>query len=123
LVVQLYDGAIRFVERAIRAHELANLEEVHVNLIRAQAIVTELRATLDRDAGPVADDLDRMYDMLYRKLVLANVSKDPTVAQEVLGYLTELLPTWQYVAQESMGGRIPVPKIRQPEGAGWAQGR
>ena|ERR1035437_7473454 len=120
LIVQLYDGAIRFVERAIQGYEDGSLEVMHENLMRAQAVVSELRATLNRNVGPVTNDLDRMYDMLSRKLALANVRNDPNIAQEVLGYLREMLSTWQYVAQKTMGGTVPMPSNRQPGNAGRA---
>src|ERR1022692_3628122 len=81
LIVQLYDGAIRFVECAIQGHKDGRIEVMYENLSRAQAVVTELRATLNRNVGPGTNDLDRMYDMLSRKLALASARKDPNVAQ------------------------------------------
>ena len=115
-VVELYGAAILFVEGAIKGHQCKDFDAMRFNLIRAQAIVTELRAALDRDTGAVADDLDRMYDMLYRKLSLAHINRDPNIAHEVLGYLTEMLSTWQYVVQEATGGTAS-PPIQKPKTA------
>jgi len=42
-----------------------------------------------------------MYDMLYRKLSQAHMNQDPNVAQEVLGYLTEMLSTWQLAVPDA----------------------
>jgi flagellar biosynthetic protein FliS len=100
LVVELYRKAIRLVELAIQGYQAQDRDLMRINLIGAQTVVSELRRALDRDTGAVGDDLDRMYGLLYRKLSQAQLHQDPNVAQEVVGYLTEMLSTWQYVAQE-----------------------
>jgi flagellar protein FliS len=101
LVVQLYQGAICFLERAIQAMEEGDLEQSHCALIRVQDIVTQLRSTLNRDVGPLALQLDSLYDYFWRQLVLANVCKEPAIAREVLDHLRQLLETWQTVAELS----------------------
>jgi flagellar protein FliS len=100
LVVQLYEGIVLSVGYAIQALAEGNLEGAHVSLKRAQEIITTLRGTLRRDAGPVAQNLDALYDYFFRRLVEANVNKDPSPAQEILGYTRQLLATWRIVASE-----------------------
>jgi flagellar protein FliS len=101
LVVQLYEGAIRFVDAAIAALNQSDLPGAHAGFIRAEAIIAELRATLNEDAGEIVPVLRDLYDMLYHKLVLANVRKDATIANEVRRHLAELLSAWQTAARES----------------------
>ena len=101
LVVQLYEGSVCFIERAVQALERRDLEVAHNNLVRAQAIITELRATLKRDVGPMAQQLDGLYDYVYRELVDANVRKDPEPALGVLRLLRDLLGAWRVVASEA----------------------
>lgn len=98
LVVQLYEGAVCFLERAIQAMDRSDVEGAHTSLIRAQAVVTELRGTLRRDTGPLAVQMDGLYDYFYRQLMLANVRKDPTIASEVLGHVRVLLSAWRAIA-------------------------
>jgi flagellar protein FliS len=100
LVIQLYEGAIRFTEQGIRAIEASNPAAAHHGLVRAQAIVTELRATLNPTTGEVAQSLDRVYDLIYRQLLAANVGKDAGVARLALAGLQELLIAWDQVARE-----------------------
>jgi flagellar secretion chaperone FliS len=115
-VVELYGAAIVCIEGAIKGHQRDDLGLMRSNLLRAQVIVSNLRAAIDRDTGAVADDLDRMYDLLYRKLSQAQLHHDPNVAQEVLGYLTEMLATWQYIIQEATAG-TGAPPTRKPKPA------
>src|SRR6266849_6226996 len=105
LVVQLYeDGAIRFTEKAIEALLRGDFEAAHNAFVRAEEVIAELRASLKMDAGPVADSLNATYDVMFRKLVLANTRKDVKPAQEVLGFLRELLPVWQSIARQAVSG-------------------
>ncbi len=123
LVAQLYQGAITFVERAIQAMDQRDVEKTNDSLIRAQAIVSHLRATLNREAGPLALQLDGLYDYFFRQLVLANVNKDPRPAREVLGYLRDLHAAWLGISA-SAWSTTPTMAMdaRQPVGAG-ASGR
>lgn len=123
LVAQLYQGAITFTERAVQAMEQRDLEKSHHSLVRAQAIVSHLRATLNRDAGPLALRLDGLYDYFFRRLVLANVTKDPTIAREVLGHLRDLHAAWLAISPSAWSTQpVPVSDSRQPVAAS-ASGR
>lgn len=107
LVIQLYDGAIRFTEQAIRACETADREAAHAALIRGQAILTELRATLNLEAGEVGYGLNRVYELIYRQLLLANLRKDPVPARIALASLQELADAWQQVARQDENPTAP----------------
>ena len=103
LVVQLYEGAICFLERAIRAMESGDVEPAHVCLLRTQDIITQLRTSLNRDAGPLALQLDGLYDYFWRQLVAANTRKDPLLARQVLDHLQQLATAWRAVAASLPG--------------------
>ena len=56
LVLMLYDGALRFLHRAQEGFarpvsDRKRIEAIHVNIMRAQAILHELNRTLDKEAG------------------------------------------------------------------------
>jgi len=95
LVVLLYQGAIGFLERSLAAMRQQDYALANVNAVRAEEILAELSATLDKGVGEVAVNLARIYDYAYWRLVEANCKKDPASVQEVLGLLQELLPAWQ----------------------------
>src|SRR5437870_8245335 len=61
LVVMLYKGAARFLASAIEAVDAKNHEASHNNLLRAQAVITELTETLDlKKGGELAKNLGRI---------------------------------------------------------------
>lgn len=106
LLLMLFDGAIRFCNQALKAHNDKNLAEVHKNLIKVQKIMEELMATLDMNIE-IAKDLLSLYDYLYRRLVEANLKKDPAIVEEVVGFLSDLRQTWAEAMQTLRRGGYP----------------
>src|SRR5262249_49115281 len=85
LIVMLYQGAVKFIRLGIEAIERQDGKAAHENLVRAQDIVVELLGSLNReDGGQIASQLSGVYDYCFRRLILANVKKDPVPAREVL---------------------------------------
>lgn len=76
LVLMCFDGLLGFLRRAEEALVRGRRPEAHEAIVRAQAIVAELRASLRTDAGEVAAQLDRIYEFLQNHLVEANIRKD-----------------------------------------------
>lgn len=106
LLLMLYDGAIRFCREAEAALTEGQLEESHRLLLRAQDVVTELRSTLNLEAGPVAQNLDSLYEYMQRQLIEANIKKAAQPAQEVAELLAGLREAWeQAVHATGQGGR------------------
>jgi flagellar secretion chaperone FliS len=99
LVVMLYQGAVRFIRLGIESMERGDPKTAHTNLVRAQDIVVELVGSLNREAGgEIATQLASVYDYCFRRLVTANVKKDPDPAREVIGILRDLGTAWQEIA-------------------------
>ena len=96
LTLMLYEGAIKFCNIALIGLEKRDMEKVNTNLKKAQAIITELRITLDHKY-PVWEDFDRVYDYIYRRLVEGNISKDPEIIEDALKYIREMRDTWKEV--------------------------
>lgn len=95
LLLMLYRGAIRFLQRAIVAMRAADVPTAHASLVRVQDVIEELRSSLNVEAGDIATHLDRIYEYLQWRLVRANCEKDVAQAEEVLGILQGLLSTWE----------------------------
>ena len=72
LTLMLYDGAIKFCNIAIVAVEQKDIEKAHVNITKTERIVDYFRQTLDM-SYPVAEDFERVYSYLGRRLVEANI--------------------------------------------------
>lgn len=98
LVVMLYQGAIRFLNKSKESFGRQDIEGAHANLVRAQNIVIELMSSLDLSSGSLAKNLFALYDFMYRRLVEANCKKDYRAIDEVLRLLRELLPAWEQAA-------------------------
>ena len=96
LTLMLYDGAIKFCNIALGAIENNDIQKANTNIIKAENIITEFRATLDFKY-PVAQDFERVYDYIYRRLVEANLHKDAEVLEDALKYIREMRDTWKEV--------------------------
>lgn len=96
VTLMLYEGAIKFCNMAIIAIDNKEVEKAHVNIKKAQRIIEEFRNTLDRQY-PVAEDFDRIYVYVLRRLFEANIKKDKEILEEVNTHLRSLRDTWKEV--------------------------
>lgn len=96
LTLMLYDGAIKFCNIALMAIENGDVQKAHTNIVKAQNIILEFICTLDHKYK-VAEDFERVLDYIYRRLVEANVGKNPEILEEALGYIREMRDTWKEV--------------------------
>ena len=96
LTLMLYDGAVKFANLALDAIKDGDIEKAHNNIVKVQNIIVEFRSTLDMKY-PVAKDFDVVYDYIYRRLVEANMKKDPAIMEEALKYIKEMRDTWKEV--------------------------
>ena len=96
LTLMLYEGSIKFCNIAIMAIEHNEIEKAHTNIIRVQKIIDELRATLDMKY-PVAQDFDRIYTYLLKRLLQANMKKDKEILEEIVSHLRSVRDTWKEV--------------------------
>ena len=108
-VVLLYEGAIRFALRHLAALERGEAEAAHNASLRAQAIVSGLQETLDLSAGPIAGQLDGLYDFVLRRLAEGNIGKTPRPTEDALQVLRGLLGTWQEIARTPAAAGAPRP--------------
>lgn len=101
LLIITYDIGIRSCAAAERAIKARDMEQINVNLQRAQAVVRELMVTLDLEqGGNVASSLMSLYDYMYYQLIDANVKKEASSVNAVRVMLEELKSTWQEVIEK-----------------------
>lgn len=103
LLIMLVDGAIRFTRLGIEALKHNKMEDAHNSLRRAQDIINEFVVTIDRNS-PMAENLLKLYEYFNFRLTEANIKKDITPAEEVVGYLQELKETWIQAAKQAGTG-------------------
>ncbi len=99
LVLMLYDGAIGFLERALAGFDARDLPElnqtVNNNIVRAQAIIYEMNANLNMEAGgEISVNFRRLYNYFYSRLRDANLKKRKEPIQETLLRLKVLRDSW-----------------------------
>lgn len=105
LLCMLYDRLVRDVtmgEAAIVAGDRAKASE---QLLHAQDIIAELRATLDMTAWSGAPALASLYDYLYSELIAANVAQDAAKVAACKAHIVPLQQAWHAAAAELAGER------------------
>lgn len=100
LIVMMYDGAIKFLNIARdnmnspKTYDVAN-----TNIIKAQDIITELLLALNLDSkNEIAQNLFSLYMYFKKRLLEANIKKDPAIVDEVVRLLKELREAWNKIA-------------------------
>jgi flagellar protein FliS len=102
LTLMLYEGAIKFCNLAIIAIEKKEFEKANLNIVKAERIIAEFRATLDLKY-PVAKNFELVYEYIYRRLIDANIMKNTEILEEALGYIREMRDTLKEVMILSKG--------------------
>ena len=101
----LYDGALRFCRNARKALESSDFEQNYYNLNKAQNIVIELSNSLQYDQAPeLCDRLAALYNYCYRRLVDANLERDPEIIDEVIELISYERETWRLLMEQTAGG-------------------
>jgi len=100
LILMLYDGAIRFMNKGLEKIDGQDVEGAHNYLIRARDIVSELLATLKpENAGEIGRNLQGLYVYIFNRLVEANLSKDREVVMEAIKLMSTLRDGWASIKQ------------------------
>lgn len=100
LTLLLYNGCLKFINRAKKAIQEKNIQERNENLIKAQNIIQELMVTLNTDVE-ISKGMMQMYDYIHRRLVEANMKNDLEVLEEAEGYVVQFRDAWKEVLKES----------------------
>ena len=100
LVLMLYDGALRSLALTREAFgrpadDMTRIAVINQQLIKAQAIITELQGTLNHQAGgEFSRQMESLYEYYNRRLVEANLRKRVEPVIEVERLLTEVRNAW-----------------------------
>ena len=118
ILLMLYDGAIRFVRRAITGIE-ENKPELRISGVsKAMAIIAEFSNSLNRDiGGQIAEDLDALYHFMMRELTAANLKNDVEKLRNVEKLLMDLRQTWGEAVliskKEAYAAEVPVNRSQE----------
>ncbi|MBK7251401.1 MAG: flagellar export chaperone FliS [Gammaproteobacteria bacterium] len=111
LVLMLMDGALERIAAARGCiQSKATIEKARV-VHRAVAIIDELRCSLDLDkGGPIAANLDDLYDYCCRQLLRGSVQNRVEFLDEVATLLKEIRSAW--IALPSAGRELSAAAAR-----------
>jgi flagellar protein FliS len=118
VILMLYDGALRFLERALTGFASEDPAElnmtVHNNLQRAHDIIRELDFALDVDkGGELAVTLRRLYDYFQHRIQASNLKKQREGIEEVIEHLNVLRDAWATMLRGGDSAEIarPFPQL------------
>ena len=98
LVVMLYEGALKHIDRAEHALQTKKDAVVAESLSRCFAIIGELRAALDfQTGGELAQELNRLYGYVLSQLIDANRSRTPKPLAAARSILLTLKEGWDAI--------------------------
>jgi flagellar protein FliS len=100
LLLLVLDGGATFLRQAREGLASGELERFGNALGRAQAIIGELRGTLDHEAGgKIATDLARLYDFMLFHLTEANAKKSVQHVDDVIGIYETIAEAFHQVIE------------------------
>lgn len=98
IVRLLYQGALRFLDRAAAPDVDPKSAQFLYLVTRTEAIVAELRVSLDPTHAPqIADNLEQLYLFVEERLRQASAKQTQQPLAEVRPVLVNLLDAWQRV--------------------------
>ena len=116
LVVALYDGAIRFLYRAMQC---VDAEDVHGRRIAVKKVVdilTYLQARLRPDVGgSVAASLSDFYAAMFTLTLEASHFESTEQFREVISCIRNVRDAWIIVARDPEAGRVLPRELRTRE--------
>ncbi|MFZ5826807.1 MAG: flagellar export chaperone FliS [Bacillota bacterium] len=99
-IVLLYEGAKRYIDRAVLALEAQEYRDVSTNIGKAQQIFAELSAALNFEAGEIAENLYRLYDYWSWRLSQGLIKKDLAALREVSAAVGDMTEAWAEAARK-----------------------
>jgi flagellar protein FliS len=137
LIVALYDGAIRFLYRAIQAVEERDEIDRRAAVKRALDVIMYLQARLRTDiGGSPALALADFYSAMFTMTLEASHADSREGFEEVIACLRNVRDAWQIVARDPevqkpaprdlrsqeerySSVRVPVPQTQEQAAANW----
>ena len=100
LTLMLYNGCIKAIRFAEISVDEKNYEKANYYICKAEAIIRELRNTLDMKYE-ISENLYNLYTYFLNRLIEANVKKDNAILEEVLHFVEEIRDTWSQAMKQA----------------------
>ena len=103
VLIQLYEGAIDFLEESMEACDEGRIDAFKELLQRGRRIIEEFQKTLDfTQGGQVPAQLNDLYEFMLDSLTQAELTHDTQYVQRVVSHLAVLLDGWRGASSASV---------------------
>ena len=122
LVLMLFDGALRFLDKALVGFDLddpldSNLA-INNNILKAQEILRELNMSLNMEkGGEFAGTMRRLYNYYDLQLSQSNLQKDPAGVELVIRLLSVIRGAWAEMLAGNSASTVDLQADRQLQAA------
>ena len=122
LVLMLFDGALRFLDKALVGFDLddpldSNLA-INNNILKAQEILRELNMSLNMEkGGEFATTMRRLYNYYDLQLSQSNLRKDPSGVELVIRLLSVIRGAWAEMLTGNSASTVDLQVERQLQAA------
>lgn len=122
LVLMLFDGALRFLDKALVGFDLDDPLEsnlaINNNILKAQEILRELNMSLNMElGGEFAATMRRLYNYYDLQLSQSNLQKDPAGVQLVIRLLSVIRGAWAEMLTGNLANTVDLQAERQLQAA------
>lgn len=105
LTLMLYNGCIKRIKLAINGILQKDISCSHNNILKAQAIVRELKTTLNMDYE-ISKEMAEVYDYILTMLVQGNIKKEVEYLENASVLVEEFRDTWFELMKMKRDGKI-----------------
>jgi len=100
LTLMLYNGCIKAIRFSKIGIEDKDFEKTNIYICKAEAIIRELRATLDMQYD-ISKNLYDLYTYFLDRLIEANIKKKTDILDEVEGFVVQLRDAWTQAMKDA----------------------
>lgn len=95
LILDLYDGCIKFIDLSLEGFAQESYEKISNNLIKAGAIVDELTVSLNFEkGGEIAKNFLSLYTFIGDNLLQGNIKKNRKNVEDAKKIVMLMRETW-----------------------------
>lgn len=103
LIVIMYEITAKYLSDACECFEAGDIDEFRFNLRKAKAFINELSSSLDM-RYPVSGNLFSLYMFMNNALVRADIRKDISETERIIGMLKKLQAAFAEAGKEDDSG-------------------
>jgi flagellar secretion chaperone FliS len=110
LTALLYEGIMTNLEESIELIGAKKMVEANSKLQNANDILHRLGVGLKYEAGPIAEQLDTLYNYMANQLITANIRKDPQIIKNMLKIIQPIAQAWNETLKKKVHSQSSLSK-------------